>query len=80
MLQANDGQLIAAPSRKKTLGTTGPKVLANQRIEVDFGGRDKYPYDFTAVISNMNKGPEGEGNFSLQVYSKDPKMGIRKIN
>jgi len=64
-VQAAEGQLIAAPNRKKTVATSGPTKLASQGMEVDFSGQSKYPYQFTAVISNMNSGAAGEGNFSL---------------
>jgi hypothetical protein len=49
-------------------------------MEVDFEQSLRYPYTFTAVVANMNHGEEGEGNYSLQVFSKDDAMEITKLN
>lgn len=49
-------------------------------MEVKFDQDLRYPYTFSAVCANMNHGAEGEGTYSLQVYSKDDAMEITKMN
>lgn len=79
-MQAKDGELIDRPDKKKTLGTCGPTPYVLQYMEVDFEQNLRYPYTFSAICANMNKGEEGEGNFSVQVYSKDETLEITKLN
>jgi hypothetical protein len=54
--------------------------LALQTVEVEFPGDLSYPYTFSILVANMNHGSEGEGDYSVQVFSKDQKMNIKKIN
>ena len=64
-LQANEGELITAPNKKRQLGVAGPSKMALQSLQVEFGSQHSYPYTFTAIITNLNHGSAGEGNFSL---------------
>jgi len=79
-IQKKDGDLIDRPDKKLSLGTCGPTPLVLQAMDVEFAQNLRYPYTFTAVAANMLGGAEGEGGFSVQVYSKDQSMEITKMN
>lgn len=49
-------------------------------MEVEFENNLRYPYTFSAICANMNHGTDGEGNYSMQVYSKDESLEITKLN
>jgi len=48
--------------------------------EVDFPTSLSYPYTFSMIVANMKHGEEGEGNYSVQVFSKDAQMKVNKLN
>jgi len=49
-------------------------------MDVEFEQNLRYPYTFSAICANMKHGAEGEGGFSLQVFSKDDNIEITKLN
>ena len=57
----------------------GPHHKRAAGAEVQFDKKLTYPYKFTCALGNENMGDEGEGNFSLQVYSKDMNMDVVKL-
>lgn len=72
--------MIDRPDKKASLGTCGPTPYVLQYMEVDFEQNLRYPYTFSAVCANMNHGADGEGSYSMQVYSKDDALEITKLN
>ena len=64
-------------------GISDLKVLSS---DIEFDDKVSYPYSFTIVCgsnksSQLNEeGPPGEGGFRLEVYSRDAKMKLEKLN
>ena len=62
------------------LAMVRPSAIVTQAAELNFPSNLSYPYTFSCVVANMKHGEEGHGGFSLQVFSKDNKMNIEKLN
>ena len=71
-MQAVDGKAIRRPDKNKQLGVIGPRNSTVQAMEVDFSSKYSYPYTFTFMVANMEGGKKGEGNFTVQIFAKDP--------
>lgn len=79
-IQANNGQLIRAPNKTKQLGTIGPRNDTCQACEIDFSTKHSYPCLFTLIVSNMEHGEAGEGDYQVSVYLKDFNATCEKLN
>lgn len=75
-MQANDGKAIRMPDKKKQLGVIGPRNSTVQALEVDFSQKYSFPYTFTFMVANMEGGKKGEGNYTVQIFAKDPNAKI----
>jgi len=58
----------------------GPRAHPLQAEEIEFPASLNYPYQFTCLVTNLNSGQAGHGNFSVQVFSRDMKMAASKLN
>ena len=58
-------------------GISDLKVLSS---EIDFDEKVNYPYSFTIICGSRYAGQQGEGEFEIKVYSRDPKMKLEKLN
>lgn len=70
-IQGNDGKLIRSPNKSKTLGTIGPSNNVVAACEIEFSGKYSYPCTFTMIVSNMEHGKKGEGDYQVCIYLKD---------
>ena len=78
--QANDGKLIKDRDKNKQLGVLGPVNYVTQSLELDFTNKYSYPYTLTFCVSNMKSGAEGEGGFSVSIYTKDFDASVERLN
>jgi len=79
-IQANGGNLIRAPNKSKTLGTIGPSNNVCAACEIEFNSKYSYPCTFTMIVSNMEHGKKGEGEYQVCVYLKDFDATHCKLN
>jgi hypothetical protein len=80
MAQKNDGKLIEHLTQKLIIGTVGLSRSAVQAKAVEFPQSLSYPYTFTIMAANREHGEAGEGNFIIQIFTKDHDMAIQKLN
>lgn len=80
MQHNSNGKLISEQRRKQQLCSMGPRNHPLQSKEIAFPDDLSYPYTFSVLVANMKNGQEGFGNFSVQVFSRDPKMKAAKLN
>lgn len=78
-IMENNGKVIEERSTGKRLATVGPHYKLFSAAEVEFDAKLTFPYTFTCAVANEAEGASGEGNFSLQVYSKDMGMKVKKL-
>ena len=77
---ANNGELIAAPNKRKSVGSRGPVNSTVISVPVTFPSDLDYPYTFTTICATMEGGEAANGGFSLQVFIKGEKPDVRKMN
>lgn len=75
-VQNQGGKLIKRP-RDKELAQGGPGYSAIHAKEIKFPDNLDYPVKLTALVASMAGKP---GRFTIQIYSKDQKMSIEKLN
>lgn len=78
-MQYNNGKLIEGPKKNTTVVQMGPRGHPLQSEEIEFPSKLSYPYKFTCVVSNLNSGDAGNGNFSFQVFSRK-ELKAQKMN
>lgn len=79
-IQTRDGELIQVYQKAKSVCTLGVSRTAILADEILMPSKISYPYTFTMMVTNSKKGEEGEGNFSIQIFAKDPKLAVKKLN
>ncbi len=79
MVYKNNGERISKQNSKMQISRAGPINLNTITEECDFDKSVKYPYTFTILIANMNHGKEGEGEFELAVYARDPNVTVKPL-
>jgi hypothetical protein len=78
MLSKNDGKRIKAVNTDIILTRSGnPINLRTISNDCTFDTSVDYPYTFSLLVANTGKGPTGEGEFELTVYSTDPNMKVQ---
>ena len=82
VMQANNGKLVKDINNKQIprILLLGPNSFPIQAKEITFPSNLSYPYTFSFIVANMNHGPEGEGKFSVQLFSQDNNMDVKKLN
>lgn len=75
-----NGAIIERPDRKKQLGQAGPINKVLQTVEITASKDLSYPHKFTIMCASNKGGKEGEGSFSVQIYTQDEKAETHKLN
>ena len=80
MVSREQGKLMLKPNKQRLVTFSKVTNLKILSAEIEFDERVSYPYTFTIVCGSNKSGSEGEGNFELKVYTRDPKMKLEKLN
>lgn len=80
MLGKCEGKLMTKIDKRQIMCKAGISDLKMLSSAVEFDESLSYPYSFTVVCGSRKPGSEGEGDFELTVYSRDPKIKIEKLN
>ena len=77
MLSKNDGKRIKKVDTDLIMTRSGnPTNLMTISNDCTFDTSVDYPYTFSLLVANTGKGPSGEGDFEVTVYTTDPKMKV----
>lgn len=74
--------MIESNDKAKTLGSVGPSNSVQQDIEIDLAGNLTYPLNLTVIASFVppKENKLDEYNFSIKIYTQDPKATVKKMN
>lgn len=75
-----NGEIIEKMDRQTQVGTAGPVNKVLQTVELTAARALSYPHKFTIMCSAMKGGKEGEGSFSVQIYTQDELAMTEKLN
>jgi hypothetical protein len=77
MLSKNDGKRIKKVDTDLIVTRScNPVNLMTISNDCSFDTSVDYPYTFSLLVANTSKGPAGEGEFEVTVYSTDSKMKV----
>jgi hypothetical protein len=78
MLSKNGGKRIKKVDTDLILTRSGnPINLMTISNDCAFDTSVDYPYTFSLLVANTGKGPSGEGDFEVTVYSTDAQMKVQ---
>ena len=80
IVTCNEGKLMSKLTKRTLHTITKVTDLKTISQEVEFDEKVNYPYSFTVICGSRRAGREGEGEFELKVYARDPKFKIEKLN
>ena len=78
MLSKNEGKRIKKVDTDLIVTRSGnPINLMTISNDCTFDTSVDYPYSFSLLVANTGKGPTGEGEFEVTVYSTDSSMKVQ---
>jgi hypothetical protein len=78
MLSKNGGKLIKKVDTDLIVTRSGnPINLMTISNDCSFDTSVDYPYTFSLLVANTGKGPTGEGEFEVTVYTTDANMKVQ---
>ena len=81
MVSKLGGKLISKVDKQTLVCKSGNPINLNIiTAECDFDKSVKYPYTFTLMVANTEKGSEGEGAYTVELYATDPKCKIEPLS
>jgi hypothetical protein len=81
MLSKNEGKPIKKVDIEKIVTRSGnPVNLMTISSDCSFDTSVSYPYTFSLLVANTGKGPSGEGEFEVTVYSTDSSMKVQPFS
>ena len=80
MVSKNNGKRITKVDKETMVMRSGNPINLNIITgECDFDKSVKYPYKFTLLIANAERGKPGEGDFEFGVYATDSNVQVKEI-
>ena len=81
MMNKLAGQKIKTIDKGSEVCRSGAPINLNLiSTQCEFPKNLSYPYEFTVLVANMNKGREGEGTFTLGVYAQDKSLSLSELS
>ena len=74
MVARLQGKIMAKLDKRALITKAGISDLKILSQEIEFDEKVSYPYSFTIVCGSRYAGPQGEGEFELKVYARDPRV------
>ena len=80
MVSKVNGKRITKVDKTTMVARSGNPINLNiVTAECDFDKSVSYPYKFTLLIANSERGKTGEGAFEFSVYATDPKLSVKEL-
>ena len=80
MVSKTNGKRITKVDKTTMVCKSGNPVNLNiVTFECDFDKTVTYPYKFTLMIANTERGTVGEGGFEFSVYATDPNIMVESL-
>ena len=80
MIGKYGGKRIKKVEKDLLITRSGNPINLNMvSTECEFDKKITYPYTFSLLVANTGHGKEGEGTFSVTVYSTDQRMTLKPL-
>ena len=79
MVSREQGGKITKISRENIVGKGGISNLAVINAMIEFDNTVSYPYNYSILCASAKAGVEGEGTFTLTVFTQDKAMTLKEL-